>query len=166
MGKANYQLAREEALKLLDRMAYTKPPVDPVEICKKLGIDVYFQSFTFSDVDDSISGIFSTEDNCIQINDEEPIDRKTFTVAHELGHKQLHEDWLKENQYDTIYRSNYLGGATDFREQEANCFAANLLVPRFMLGKYKEDATVAQLSKLFIVSEQVIRYRLRNEYGR
>jgi len=54
---------------------------------------------------------------------------------------------------------------TDPLEKEANCFAANLLVPKYLLDKYK-DKDVADLAKLFNVSKDVIRFRLKSEYGR
>jgi Zn-dependent peptidase ImmA (M78 family) len=50
-------------------------------------------------------------------------------------------------------------------EQEANAFAAHLLVPRAMLEKYRGLASIAELSELFAVSMPVIKNRLRFEFG-
>jgi len=47
-------------------------------------------------------------------------------------------------------------------EQEANCFATNLLVPASFLQQYLDDfpdITNQQLSKAFGVSAEVIHYR-------
>lgn len=91
--------------------------------------------------------------------------RQTFTVAHELGHKVLHEEWAKSSDYKVLLRDQLLTGDDDFYEKEANAFAANLLVPRKMLDQFWRTATVEQLSQLFAVSVPVIKNRLAFEYG-
>jgi Zn-dependent peptidase ImmA (M78 family) len=53
----------------------------------------------------------------------------------------------------------------DPHEKEANSFAANLLVPRFMLDQVWTRYPVEQLSKLFAVSVPVIKNRISFEYG-
>ena len=53
----------------------------------------------------------------------------------------------------------------DSHEKEANTFAANLLVPRFMLDQYWKMMPIEQLSQLFAVSVPVIKNRLAFEYG-
>ena len=52
------------------------------------------------------------------------------------------------------------------KEQEANCFAANLLVPKKMLEIIMKDYDLSKndipaLSKFFGVSDDVIKYRLK-----
>lgn len=52
-------------------------------------------------------------------------------------------------------------------EKEANCFAANLLVPKFMLEKYIPDyvsgkISIKELSLIFEVSADVMGYRLHD----
>ena len=86
-----------------------------------------------------------------------------FTLAHELGHSQLHEDQgliidLDEDRKD------------DPRHHEANIFAAQLLVPlqemTRVLRTYRvraADATdrlVVELAKIFGVSHELILWRL------
>ena len=67
------------------------------------------------------------------------------------------------DEYKVLMRAP-LGGVKDPLEQEANAFAANLLVPRQFLDRYYRIASSAELARLFIVSEEVIRYRLKLEY--
>ena len=52
----------------------------------------------------------------------------------------------------------------DPKEKEANCFAANLLVPAELLEKYK-DYNIDTIAKIFGVSQEVIGYRLQFENG-
>ena len=54
-----------------------------------------------------------------------------------------------------------VGEETDPIEKEANAFAADLLVPLNMLHLYRKYATEEDLAKLFAVSSEVIRYRLK-----
>ena len=55
--------------------------------------------------------------------------------------------------------------ANDPKEKEANSFAANLLVPRFMLDEFWPQLGEKELSRLFAVSVPVIKIRLSFEYG-
>jgi len=57
-------------------------------------------------------------------------------------------------------RRDRYDGPKPKEETEADTFAANLLVPLFMLKEYKDFATERELARLFFVAEEVIRYRL------
>jgi Zn-dependent peptidase ImmA (M78 family) len=98
------------------------------------------------------------------VNGEEFALRQTFTIAHELGHKILHEEWAKSADYKILYRDQLLND-DDPHEKEANAFAAHLLVPRAMLDLYWDKLSLTELSKLFAVSVPVIKNRLSIEYG-
>jgi len=162
MTAPDYKKAQREAIKLLDEFGYTSPAIDPARICKDLGIRVYFAKFTGED--DKISGFFYGEKNEIYINKEEIPQRQTFTIAHELGHKIMHEEWLNSPEYKVLLRKS-LGASDDPKEKEANCFAANLLVPKFMLDEYYKIASIEELATLFLVSAPVIRARIQFEYN-
>ena len=152
--------AKNEALRIVNEFGYKKPYVDPVRICRDLGIDVLFAKFD----NPQISGFCYPQKNAIYVSSEESPRRQTFTIAHELGHKMLHEDWAKTNEYQVLYRDT-TKMTQDWREVEANTFAANLLVPKFMLDEYRKIATVEELAKVFVVSMPVIKNRLNTEYG-
>lgn len=155
--------AKNEALRIVNEFGYKEPYVDPVRICRELiGIDVFFAYF--AGYESAISGFFYPKNNAIYVNKQEPPKRQTFTIAHELGHKILHEDWAKTNEYQVLYRDT-TKMTQDWREVEANTFAANLLVPRFMLDRYYKIATIEELAKIFVVSMPVIKNRLYTEYG-
>lgn len=155
---ADYKKAESEALKLLEVLGYTKPPIDPLEIANELNIPVKFVKF--AEEYDNISGLYYHKDNTIYVNKAERPNRQTFTIAHELGHKILHEEWIKSDSYQVLFREQLVTPSTDPKEQEANCFAANLLVPKEMLLMYKDIASIEELSTLFMVSKPVIRNRL------
>lgn len=159
----DYQKAREEALELLDKFGYSSPAVDPKKICEDLGIGVYFAKF--SGEDDNISGFFYGERNEIYVNIDEYPRRQTFTIAHELGHKIMHEKWLNSAEYKVLLRTP-INNTYDPKEKEADTFAANLLVPKFMLDRYYKIASIEELATLFMVSAPVIRNRIKFEYHR
>lgn len=161
--RANFKKAQQTALELLDQFGYTVPPVFVVDIAHALGIRVYFSEFDISN--NQISGFFYHVENAIYVNKDEFPPRQLFTIAHELGHKLLHEDYLKSSRYKFLMRSN-MWNSSDPIEQEANAFAANLLVPKYMLDEYRNFGTVSELAKLFAVSEPVVQNRLKFEYGR
>lgn len=162
LQKPDYPKAKREALGLLSQFGIEAPPVNPANIARELGLHVYF--VRFSKDFNNISGFYDFEENAIYVNADEYALRQTFTIAHELGHSILHKEWVKSGEYRMLLRDGDYEG-DDFREKEANCFAANLLVPRFMLDRYYEGTTRAELSRLFAVSVPTIDWRLANEYG-
>lgn len=162
VARADFGRAKSEALGLLRRFKITEPPVNPVEVARDLGVNVYFVEFEQNF--QNISGFYDSENGSIYVNTSESPVRQTFTIAHELGHKILHEEWAKSSDYKILMRDQ-AAESKDIHEQEANTFAANLLVPRFMLDRYWQIASVADLSKLFAVSVPVIKNRIKFEYG-
>ncbi len=153
--------AKQEALRLLKDFGYDAPPISIYNICNGLGIKVVFGDFSKIP---NISGFYHAENNEIYVNNSEPKNRQTFTIAHELGHKILHEEWLNSPDYKVLYRqANYRDEAGNDIEEEANTFAANILVPKFMLEKYHKQFTLDELSTLFMVSRPVIVRRKQDE---
>lgn len=166
----DYEMAKKNALKLLEDFGITEPPVNPAKIARDLGIIVNFAEFTKHD---NVSGFYSSEQDAIYVNINEPPNRMTFTIAHELGHQRLHRPWTQTSEYKVLYRNqSIIEQPKDPKEQEANAFAANLLVPRFMLDKLSikkllENSltSMSDLAVLFAVSQPVVRFRIKNEYG-
>jgi Zn-dependent peptidase ImmA (M78 family) len=157
---ADFAGAKAAAEELLSKFGLTEPPVDPVDMARQLGLKVLFVEF--EKPMQKVSGFYDFEDQSIYVNaDEHPL-RQTFTVAHELGHHILHARWAKSSAYKVLFRDSKLG-ALDPYEQEANSFAAYLLVPRPMLDRYR-SLDPDELSRLFVVSGPVIRNRINFEY--
>ena len=160
--RPDYRRAEREALSLLKQAGLEEPPVDPVRIAESLGVPVRFVQFT-GETDRNVSGFYDCETNEIWVNKHEFPLRQTFTVAHELGHKVLHEEWAKSDNYRVLLRDPSKT-EWDPMEQEANVFAANLLMPRRMLDQYYK-LPVEQISRLFAVSVPAVNHRLAFLYG-
>src|SRR5262245_1793424 len=162
LASPDFVRARREALGILNKLGIEVPPVDAVKLSRELGLSIYFARFSGEYV--KVSGFYDCEDNAIFVNSDEFPLRQTFTVAHELGHYVMHKEWARSASYKILMRDSLYSG-DDPHEKEANTFAANLLVPRFMLDQYWKMMPVEQLSQLFAVSVPVIKNRIAFEYG-
>jgi len=161
-SRPNYARAEAEALQLLSRLGFTQPPVNPRLVA--LGLDLRVNFVTFSETERNVSGFFDFEEDAIFVNADEVPLRQTFTIAHEIGHKVLHETWLKSADYKVLMRDS-MDKSGDCHEREADAFAANLLMPRFMLDNYVNDCSPQQLARLFAVSLPAMKARLSYLYG-
>jgi Zn-dependent peptidase ImmA (M78 family) len=156
--------AKEQALSLLRQHGIDAPPVSFAKILSSLWLTLIEKEFP-SDMQNT-SGFLDIEKSTIYINANDSFQRRMFTLAHEIGHFTLHQDILEKEpwKYELVYRSVPLEWIVDPIEQQANCFAAHLLVPKSMLDKYYHQASIDQLSAIFWVSKQVIGYRIATEY--
>lgn len=157
--RADFKGAEKMAAKVLRDFDIDRPPIDPVEIAQQMDVRVAFVEFA-SDFN-AVSGFYDARETAIYVNKADPPFRQTFTVAHELGHHLMHRDWAMSTEYQVLLRDT---DRVDPYEQEANAFAAHLLVPKHMLDRYMKMASVADLSKLFLVSIPVIKNRMNREW--
>jgi Zn-dependent peptidase ImmA (M78 family) len=157
-GRARYDKAAACADKLTD--SYSVPPIPVVEIAQRNGVEVVFDPFRkFSDV---VAGFCDFTNRKLYVNSSDAINRQTFTVAHELGHWLLHRDYFLDHPDEYPYLPRFQKtDKNDPREQEANCFAANLLVPS-RLVKDLRNFPVAALARAFAVSREMMENRLKN----
>lgn len=163
LDRPDYRSAERAALNLLREMDITVPPVNPVKIAEELGVKVWFATFTGES--QNVSGFYDCEDNSIYVNKDEYPPRQTFTIAHELGHKMLHQEWANSEDYKVLWR-DVEGQEQDSKEVEANTFAANLLMPKFLMDKYIDrDLSPSKMATLFAVSVPAMRNRLSKLYG-
>lgn len=81
--------------------------------------------------------------------------RRRFTIAHEIGHAMLHN-------FASYHRDDYFNG--DLQEVQANRFAADLLMPKWMVERFVggRGVTVGRLAEKFDVSAAAMELRLRN----
>jgi len=155
-------LAIKQASELLDIFSIDRPPVDPAEMARHLDVDVFFVKL--DDEDQNISGLYDASEDAIFVNESEWALRQTFTAAHELGHKVLHDEWARSSDYTLLFRDP-AANSDDPCEKEANAFATNLLAPRFMLDDVWTRHSAENLSRLVAESLPVIKHRIATEYG-
>ncbi len=162
LTRPDYRKAKSAALELLAQNAILRPPVNPMKLARGMGLEVVFVEFDRED--QNISGFYDAEDNTIFVNgDKLPLRLKIY------GCTELNANFFpKSGRYRRlcILICNRTEESTnDPKEKEANSFAANLLVPRFMLDEFWPQLGEKELSRLFAVSVPVIKIRLSFEYG-
>ncbi len=158
---------------VLDRFKYTVP-IDPFRIASDLGIKVT-DSITRATIKRSGS-ISKNSDGTVEIwvNPFDADIRRRFTAAHELGHYvngDLKENNSIEDYPHTLYRTD---GDSSQQEQDANEFAAKLLMPKnhiYTIGRKiiaeSEDKPIAskvfidKMARIFNVSKGTMTYRLK-----
>lgn len=147
MEEIDYRKIENEALDILDRHHIDEPVVNAVEIAEKIGISVKEIKMPSNYAD--VAGFYDESKKTIFVEETDKSGRKLFTTAHELGHI-----FLKHENYNVLFRVPKDGASYTRSEKEANCFAANLLMPKFMLREYlkKYDLTqndYVEMSKIF-----------------
>ncbi len=132
-----------------------KLPIDVDTIARRIGVKVEY----VTDYPD-VSGIFSIVNGVptCAINAFEPLLRQRFTLAHELGHFALKHHGESFRDPLNIFNSVMP------KEREANRFAAELLMPGYLVNGLIHDAemvTVDALADRFAVSKPAMRIRLK-----
>jgi len=112
-----------------------------------------------------ISGVLlKNEENqyTIFIEESESVERKRFTIAHEIAHKYLnHIDDTK--RVSVSYRDEFASQGSIPEEIAANAFAAALLMPEKVIRYvYFLTSDVAKTARFLGVSDTAARYRLSN----
>lgn len=139
---------------------YTSPPIPVLYIAEQQGVDVVFDKM--GNYADKVAGFCDFRKRKLYVNAGDHINRQTFTIAHELGHWVLHRDFFlaHPDKYPVLPRFQNPDSSNPY-EQEANCFAAQVLVPQHLLKPVKH-APVSVLAEVFGVSRQMMEIRLKN----
>jgi len=167
MATADYDKAREAALALLEKYNIKSPVVPVFDIAQEEGLSI--KSFDMPDELHDVAGFFDPATKIIYVNQAETANRQTFTVAHELGHYILNHP---ADQVGVLPRwPKMQTGTNNAPEQEANCFAEELLVPSHFLKEQMEKYDVSPenseiLAQLFGVSRSVMDIKLRHTWLR
>ena len=122
------------------------PPIDPLLIAEvRLRLDPIALPGLFKDlgIDAAIlpdlTGLYVDEDAYIAWEAERPpwVERRLrFSIAHELGHLELHGDVIRKCRFGSLAEFKQWalnGGAHSSAEYQANEFAGRLLVPADLL---------------------------------
>jgi Zn-dependent peptidase ImmA (M78 family) len=160
------------ATELLREHRVTEPPVPVEALAQRRGAEVRYTTF-----DGDISGLLlrQEESRIIGVHAGHAATRQRFTIAHELGHLELHPGRPAIVEHLSRARINWRDGtsakATDKEEIEANQYAAALLMPASMVERdflslarlHPDDETVVErLSRRYQVSSQAMKFRLVN----
>lgn len=170
--------------RLLDKHRIHSAPVPVFDIAKTLGAEVRLEP-----AGDELCGFLlrdtKNQTAVIGVNSKHHPNRQRFTVGHEIGHyllhqgERLHIDGI-ECGLQLYMRAKDETKANDYKEKEANLFAAELLMPRIFLKHdfltigtldlLDEDELRRELKPLadrYKVSTQALTFRLANlEYIR
>lgn len=165
---------RKRALEFCKENNIKTFPVEIIRICNSIGLKV-FEEY----LDPDVSGMIIVDNEpwerygtnkFIVVNLSELASRRRFTIAHELAHYVLH------NEGNTLYAHRDMVGNNELRsniEQEANYFAANILMPEKLIkdkvsdiineswGILPDFILIKEIADSFAVSEAAAEVRLR-----
>lgn len=157
------------ANKLLQLASANEPPIPVERIARLRGVQVRYVPF-----EGELSGLLYQENGriIVGVNALHAKARQRFTIAHELGHLELHSqsELHIDRNFHILLRDEQSSQAIDPNEIEANAFAAELLMPKAMLERdlsgqvvdYEDDEMLRNLANRYKVSLQAMIFRLTN----
>jgi Zn-dependent peptidase ImmA (M78 family) len=173
ISNSRFRQITELANEMIRQNSISKPNVPIEKISRKEGVQV-----VEADLGNDISGmlVINGDTAVIGISPGQTKERKRFTIAHELGHFLLHKDSKNsvflDRDFIVKYRSNKPYSDIEIRqEQEANAFAAAILMPQQLIlaeldksdfQDLSETELINELALLFNVSVPAMTYRLLN----
>ena len=160
MNDVDHFSIQNKALDILERFNIDEPVVDVVKIAEESGIKV--KEIQMPEKYSDVAGFYNEVEKVIYVELNDKPSRKLFTIAHELGHV-----FLGHKNYDLLFRIPKENASYSKEEQEANSFAASLLMPDFMVKEYlkKYDLTkgdYVEMSKMFGVPIVTARVNLEH----
>lgn len=152
---ADFVRANAEARRLLDgSVANQYRPVNLAIILQEQGLSALYRDDILDEA------LLDPQGKVIYIRrDDKPMTRKIFSIAHELGHWILHSR-DKVRPRINFYNNQIIDQMQTIEEQEANAFAAELLMPydevrNFIMQGYNIEFLMAH----FNVSYEFAYYR-------
>lgn len=149
-----------ETLNILDVYNIDKPIVDVIKIASDKGIQI--KEVNMPERYDNVAGFCDKDKKNIYVNIKDNPARKLFTIAHELGHI-----FLEHENYSVLFRISKKDSDREYaeEEQEANSFAASLLMPDFMVKEYLQKYNLSRsdfktMSKIFGVPFEAMKNKL------
>lgn len=155
---------------LLVESGVTQAPVPVSQIVKAKGARLVVK-----ELEGDMSGFLyrDKEQVVIGVNTKQASVRQNFTIAHECGHMLLHdqEQLHVDRDFRVRLRNDVSSKGTDEAEQEANFFAASLLMPSEFLKKdlaseeyvdLLDGDFLRDLARKYGVSTQALVNRLKN----
>ena len=162
--------AESDAQQILERIWHPPPepqqvrlPVDPFDIARRLGLQVY----TDHGLEDEVSGMLvkraGYDDPEILLNAGDSRNRQRFTCAHELGHYTKRTQAGDDGPWEYVdHRDALSTRGRDPDEIYANQFAAALLMPAPAVRSLAGTLVLPTLAYEFGVSADAMSFRLQN----
>jgi Zn-dependent peptidase ImmA (M78 family) len=176
MSKTLNDSPSAQAQQVLAELGIKSPPTPLEKIAKARGAVI-----RYAPLDDELSGMIYIKDGIpiIGVNSLHHPNRQRFTIAHELGHLELHRARISNEvhvdkkftgELPRLMRDATSAAGTEDIEIQANQFAAELLMPRAFIdqalaGKQfdiEDDGPIEELAKKFRVSKQALEYKIRS----
>lgn len=160
MDYKKYQKSRNMSWEILLKENVRELPVNIVELCHKLGIAVKYYD-KFEQGNDGKCTVINNQP-IILVRQDCNLQRKRFTVAHELGHIMLGH----VGRYELINRE--ISPSDNPIEQEANVFASRLLAPACVLWGLKVESAdeISQICDISLIAAEYRWQRLQKLYKR
>lgn len=163
-------MIEKKAYDILTELNISSLPIPIKEILKKNKVELvpYDSKGNFSGL-----LLIQGESAVIGYNPLESEVRQRFTFAHEFGHFVLHKDRndiFIDNQFKVMFRDERATTGEYVIEQEANAFAAAILMPEVKLKEQirtlnfdlGDEKCLTELARIFNVSVQAMTYRIIN----
>jgi len=166
----------EHARSLRERLKLMAIPVPVERIAKSLRAEI-----RLTPLDDELSGMIFMKGTLpvIGVNALHHPNRQRFTIAHEIGHLEMHRHLIDgkvhvDKAFQVLRRDNASSTGTDALEIAANQFAAELLVPEDILVSLignriidiDDDRPIEELARKFKVSKKAMEYRVQRVANR
>jgi Zn-dependent peptidase ImmA (M78 family) len=162
---------QEQIGKLLRECNISEPPTPVEVVAERLNACIRRAPFP-----DDLSGLLYREKDqeqpIIGVNSLHPEVRQRFTIAHEIGHLQLHPATAIHIDRSVLFRikNKKTREVSDPEEREANQFAAELLMPERFIRKDLGNMAIeigdadllSNLAARYQVSQEAMVYRLMN----
>ncbi len=126
---ADHNKIADKALRVLEAYNITEPVVDVRKIAEGEGYEI--KEIKMPSGYDGVAGFHDQSKKIVYVAIDDTPRRKLFTIAHELGHI-----FLEHPNYSVLFRVPKDDAEYSDEEQQANSFAAHLLMPDFMVKEY------------------------------
>lgn len=172
--KSRADISREAARAILAEFGVKGPPVPVERIVKARNIVLQY-----APLEETLSGMAYIKNGVgiIGVNALHHPNRQRFSIAHELGHHELHPKAIQkavhiDKEFRMLRRDDLSSQGTDPLEIEANAFASELLMPRdFLVAAIdpggldlEDEAGIELLARKFRVSTSAMRHRLASRF--
>lgn len=171
-NRKNFFYMSNEIESVANKILYSywnlKIPVNVYQIAENIGFNIVENQNEYNNAILNLNNktiIINNNESHINNLSEQKLQNR-FTIAHQLGHYVLNHKKTKQDDFIFVDDDDVFNGKKnyDYREVEANMFAARLLIPTDALREViinVKHATVKYIAQFFQVKENHVAYRLQ-----